>query len=131
MDADRESIPPDFRTWERDSPAFRAIFLQHAPTTEAAETLRRFGRLLFHWILEYGPGAGPPESSTRSELRAGALDLRTAQSYLLHVAQGRIASDLPPEDERLAILAGNLAAEVGTVAERIEATLGPIPERPT
>ena len=130
MYADRDSTPPDFRTWEETSPAFRAVFLRHAPDAESAETLRRFGQLLFYWLLEAGFEPAYQESSTCNELRAGALDLRSAQSYLLHVAQSGIEGGLPPEDARLATLASDLAGEVGSVAARIEATLGPAPDRP-
>jgi hypothetical protein len=57
------------------------------------------------------------------ELRAAIRDLRYVEGLLDSVRQSANESDLPPEEEDLAISAGRMARQVGGLVEAIEARL--------
>jgi hypothetical protein len=70
--------------------------------------------------VPYGP---EPESSTHSEMRSAAGDLRHLEGYLAMVRRSADEAELDPADEALARLAGEQAAAVGMLAELIEPEL--------
>jgi hypothetical protein len=109
--------------WEGGE-GFRETLLLHYTDTEANETLRRLGSLLFNQALE-GAESWPhyPEGTTRSELRAALADLRHLEGFLAAVGQEHLLSSLAPADEALSRFAEQQAVEVGRVADRIEEEL--------
>ena len=83
--------------------------------------------MLQTFILEYRRYyPDNPESWARQELRAAALDLRNLEAFLAGVGREPDENVLDRADTRLADLAERLAPEVGTIAEQLEAAVGPV-----
>ena len=122
------AVPPAFDpdAWET-LPAFRQTFLMHVTPPGFAEALQGVGELLYSLILE-APAEWPPwaESTTRTELRAAAVDLRHLQGFLASVGRERQVSSLSPEDAYLALIAGKLARQLGHAAAWIEGELAEV-----
>jgi hypothetical protein len=89
-----------------------------------SDALRRVGEMLYAVLLE-APTEWPgwEESSTRTEMRAAAKDLRHMQGFLRSVGLERTVSSLPTEDAWLSNLARKLAPQVGRLASWIEKEL--------
>jgi hypothetical protein len=123
--ADTAAVPPtvDPETWER-FPAFRETFLMYVTPTGYAEAIRTTGEMLYSLMLE-APATWPgwAESSTRTEMRAAAADLRHLQGFLASVGRERQTSSLDPEDAYLSNVAARLARQIGHAAEGIEREL--------
>jgi hypothetical protein len=120
MSSSPQSIAPP--PWN-ESAAFRETTLRLFPEPEDRAALVRVGEMLHDMALEtsgYGPD---PESSTRTEMRAVAADLRHLEGYLAMVRRSADDSELYPADDALARLAGEQAAAVGMLAELIERAL--------
>src|ERR1700688_3740237 len=85
--------------------------------------LRRVGRLLHDLALE-ATRDPVDESSTRTELRAAAADLRYTSGYLFNVIR-RSAEwcSLDESDEKLARFAGKIGRQVDALVEKIERRL--------
>jgi len=66
---------------------------------------------------------GWAESSTRTEMRAAAADLRHLQGFLASVGREREASSLDAEDAYLSGIAARLARQIGHAAAGIEREL--------
>ena len=65
--------------WE-EREGFRETLLLHYTDSEANETLRRLGRLVFDMSLDCAPSwPHHPEGETRAELAAALADLRHLQ----------------------------------------------------
>ena len=77
--------------------------------------------------LETGRYCDDPESSTRSDMRAVGADLRHLEGCLAMVRRSADESDLYPEDEALARLAGRQVEKVAKIARRIESELAKHP----
>lgn len=60
---------------------------------------------------------------THVELRAAVAELRHIEGFLDSVRRSADDSDLPPEEEDLAIFAGRLARQVGALVESVEVRL--------
>lgn len=119
------ATPPTIvpETWE-EHPGFRETFLYHFTRPEDNACLRQLGRLLYELILETaGTMPYPPESATRTELRAALGDLRHVQGFLASVAQERKDASLSPGDEHLSALADAWAHQTGILAYQIEEEL--------
>jgi hypothetical protein len=117
--------PPavDPAAWEA-FPAFRETFLMYVTPPGHAAAIRGFGEMLYTLLLETPPEWPDwPESSTRTEMRAAAADLRHLQGFLGSVGQEREASSLNPEDAYLSNIAAKLSRQLGKVAEWIEREL--------
>jgi hypothetical protein len=116
------AVPPaiDPTAWEA-FPAFRETFLMYVTPPGHAAAIRGFGEMMYALLLE-SPPEWPEwtESSTRTEMRAAAADLRHLQGFLASVGQEREASSLNPEDAYLSTIAGKLSRQLGKVAEWIE-----------
>ncbi len=119
------AVPPtvDPDAWER-FPAFRETFLMYVTPTGYAEAIRTTGEMLYALMLE-APATWPgwAESSTRTEMRAAAADLRHLQGFLASVGRERETSSLDPEDGYLSNVAARLARQIGHAAEGIEREL--------
>jgi hypothetical protein len=77
----------------------------------------------FTLLLEHSSGDGWPswpESTTRTEMRAAAADLRHVQGFLVSIGQERHVSSLSPEDKKLAKYASDLARSLRRLANAIE-----------
>src|ERR1700674_1099774 len=114
-----QSTPPPWN----ESDSFRETTLQNFDSPEDREALRQGGRLLHTLAVETTRDPGN-DTSTRTELRAVATDLRYTGGYLFHVIR-RSAEwcSLDASDERLARFAGKLSRQVVALAEKIERRL--------
>ena len=102
--------------------AIRESILLYIDDPEHREILRAFGRVIFDLAIE-STRLPFEESMTHAELRAAIGDLRHVEGFLDSVRRSADESDLPPEEEDLAIFAGRLARQVGGLVESIEARL--------
>ena len=117
--------PPaiDPAAWEA-YPAFRETFLMYVTPPGHAAAIRGFGELLYGLLLETPPEWPEwTESSTKTEMRAAAADLRHLQGFLGSVGRERSVSSLDPEDAYLSGFAAKLSRQLGKVAEWIEREL--------
>jgi hypothetical protein len=119
------AVPPaiDPTAWE-DFPAFRETFLMYVTPPGYAAAIRKAGEMLYSLLLDT-PAAWPgwPESSTRTEMRAAAADLRHLQGFLRSVGDERRLSSLDAEDAYLSNIAAKLARQIGHAADGIEREL--------
>jgi hypothetical protein len=119
------AAPPaaDPDAWET-LPAFRETFLMYVTPPGYAAALRGVGEMLYSLMLE-APTEWPgwAESSTRTEMRAAAADLRHLQGFLASVGRERETSSLDAEDAYLSNVAARLARQIGHAAEGIEREL--------
>jgi hypothetical protein len=122
------TVPPasDPFAWER-LPAFRQTFLMYVTPPGFAAALQGMGEMLYSLILDT-PAEWPgwAESSTRTELRAAAADLRHLQGFLGSVGRERDVSSLGPEDAYLSMMAGKISRQIGKAAEWIERELAEV-----
>jgi hypothetical protein len=120
MRSSQQSTPPHWN----ESAAFRETTLRLFTQPEDLAALRHVGEMLHDYALELC-GTWPDDglSSTRSELRAAAVDLRHLEGFLAAVRRSADESSLIPADEALAQFAGEQAAAVGMLAELIEREL--------
>jgi hypothetical protein len=82
-DRPQSTSPPDPLSWEVRE-GFRETLLLHLTRPGDADALRAFGALLYAAALECASSwPSWPESSTRMELRAVALDLQHASGASL------------------------------------------------
>lgn len=79
--------------------------------------------MLYDLALETTRRVPGEESSTRSELRATAVDLRYLEGYLAMVRRSADESDLRVMDDALAHFAGELSDEIAGLAASIEREL--------
>lgn len=109
------------------SPAFRDVFLLHAPP-RAAAALREVGRLMYLSLLE--PDLSEPGTRffVSDQLRALAADLRFAGGMLSSLSAIRLQSGDPAEDKRLCRKAASWARQVSELVQGMEATLGTVEE---
>lgn len=109
--------------WEAQL-AFRHVFLLFFTQPGDREVLERLGTLLYSMAKEcLDKWPDWPESPTRTELRAVALDLHFAASYLASIDNARnFSSSLSDEDERLSHMAGTWGARVYQIAREIESS---------
>ena len=125
--------PPflDPEKWEQ-APCFRETFLSHFPLQEHNESLRTLGNLVYDMVLEYsGYWPDHPEGWLRTRLRAAVADLRHVQGMLASLGQEAGGGDATGEQadaDRLFLLAGSVAADVGAAADRIDAEASPWPQ---
>ncbi len=121
----RPPMPPpvDPDAWE-DFPAFRETFLMYVTPPGYAAAIRKAGEMLYSLLLE-SPAEWPgwAESSTRTEMRAAAADLRHLQGFLASVGREREVSSLDAEDAFLSGIAARLARQIGHAADGIEREL--------
>jgi len=119
------AVPPtiDPDAWER-FPAFRETFMMYITPPGFSEAIRTTGEMLYSLMLE-APATWPgwAESSTRTEMRAAAADLRHLQGFLASVGREREASSLDAEDAYLSGIAARLARQIGHAAAGIEREL--------
>ncbi len=109
-----------------DFPVFRECFLYRIAGADSNATLRAFGDLFYQLILEYSEWWPPqPEGTLRGGLRAAIADLRHVQGFLLLEWTGPEASFETPHEEHLARVGGEIALEVGKLADRLETEMGP------
>jgi hypothetical protein len=120
MQGSQQFTPPPLPWNEADS--FRETALMYVDDPADREDLRCLGRLIFNMAIEVT--RMPFEvSMTHAELRAAVADLRHLEGFLDSVRRSADDSDLPPEEEDLAIFAGRMARQVGGLVEAIEARL--------
>jgi hypothetical protein len=115
--------PPDPTAWE-DFPAFRETFLMYVTPPGYSAALRAVGEMLYSLLLD-SPAEWPGwvESSTRTEMRAAAADLRHLQGFLRSVGRERDVSSLDAEDAYLSMIAGKLSRQLERMAAWIEGEL--------
>lgn len=112
----------------KDRAVFRETFLYLFTIPGVAEAFRRLGTFFHNLVLEHsGDWPDWPETPTRAELRALALDLRHAQGFLLSVWKEFEISSVPPADVPLCLKAQEWAGRVADLAGEIEEELGPKP----
>jgi hypothetical protein len=118
--------PPPLTDWEA-APAFRSVFLLHFTQEGDREALEHVGRMLYDMALA-ASGDWPPwiETTTRTELRAVAADVRHASLFLESVVRERETASLDSEDERLTYIVESYVEDLQRVASGIETFLGPI-----
>jgi hypothetical protein len=121
----RPVLPPG---WE-DTTGFRETFLMLFPPA-LADVFREIGGTLHDYACNEG-FSHTSESFTRTTLRAIAADLRHLEGLLAHVAYGRAASELAPDDDALAAQAALHVLQLRQLAEALEADLGPSPPPPS
>lgn len=108
-----------------DFPIFRETFLSFVPAAGVNHTLRRFGEMLYRFVLEYWSyWPDQPEGQTRGALRAAVADLRHVQGFLLDWASPNTCHD-GQHAAHLAMVGGDVARAVGELADRLERELGP------
>lgn len=119
----RESSSPPPEDWET-LPAFRQTFLMYITPPGYAAALQGLGEMLYSLILET-PVQWPAwtESTTRTELRAAAADLRHLAGFLASVGREREVSSLDAEDAYLSQIAAKLSRQIGHAADGIEREL--------
>jgi hypothetical protein len=120
--------PPtiDPARWE-DSEGFRESFLLYFTRADANAALRTVAMLLYDLVLDAGTVLMPdhPEGWARAQVRAALADLRHMQGYLESLTKEAEGSSLEPYEEHLYRFAGARSAVLATVADEIEAQLGP------
>jgi hypothetical protein len=120
--------PPtvDPARWE-DTEGFRETFLLYFTRADANAGLRTVATLLYDLVLESGSVLMPdhPEGWARSQVRAALADLRHMQGFLGSLTAEAEGSSLEPYEEHLYRYAGARSAILGTIADEIEAQLGP------
>ena len=116
-----EPPEPDRRhAWET-RPAFRELFLLHAPSL-AAEALREAGRHLYDALLETGlPERPQPWVSAR--VRALAEDLRFTGQVLASLGDAQVETALTRDEIALSIRAQRWAEMVEAVVRNIHEAL--------
>jgi hypothetical protein len=108
-----------------DFPVLRETFLHQVSGAKSNAALRSFGDLLYILVLQYSEWWPPqPEGTLRAALRAGIADLRHVQGFLLEWT-GPDASPETPHEEHLAKVGGEIAVQVGKLADRLETEMGP------
>jgi hypothetical protein len=96
------------------------------PEPRFHQALRVLGAEIYDLALENARHwPAQPEGETRAQLRAAVADLRHLQGFLATVARGPQDFDLTPADARLSRLAGKKGEVLRTVADDLEAELGP------
>ena len=106
-------------------PAFRETFLLYFSEPKGNATLRSLGDLLYTLVLEYWQHwPDQPEGLLRASLRAAIADMRHVQGFLAEWAGPDTAHETP-HLEHLAKVGGVVARDLGTLADRLEAELGP------
>lgn len=113
--------PTPRHAWE-DRPAFRELFLLHAPAL-AAEALRETGRHLYDALLECG-FPGPAEPWVRARVRALAEDLRFTGQALVSLGDTPVYAGLTTEELGLAVKADAWGAEVTALVQAMDRALG-------
>jgi hypothetical protein len=122
-DRPKSTSPPDPYSWE-DREGFRESLLLHFTRPGDADALRAFGAMLYAAALECASSWPDwPESSTRMELRAVALDLQHASGVLASIGQERHVSTLSPSDSRLSKYASDMARTVHQLSRAVQAKL--------
>jgi hypothetical protein len=95
-------------------------------TPQALNTaLRIAAEGFFTLLLEHAGENWPdwPESTTRTEMRAAAADLRHVQGFLASIGKERHVSSLAPADRKLSKYASDMARSVHRLANAIESKL--------
>jgi hypothetical protein len=118
--------PPPLTDWE-SAPAFRSVFLLHFTQEGDRTALEHVGRMLYDMALA-ASGDWPPwiETTTRTELRAVAADIRHASLFLESVVRERDTASLDSEDERLTYMVESYVEDLRRVVNGIETFLGQI-----
>lgn len=106
--------------WEKQ-PAFRELFLLHAPPL-AAEALRAAGRHLYDALLETGLPERP-EPWVRARVRALAEDLRFTGQVLATLGDAQVETALTRAEIGLSVGAQRWAGMVEEVARTIDEAL--------
>jgi len=128
---DDPPLDPSGYPWEQHF-AFRHVFLLHFTQPGDREAFEHLGNLWYNMVLECS-NKWPdwPESPTRAELRAVAMDLRHAAGFLASIGEERKHSSLPDEDERLCYMATTWAQFTLQIVRGIESVLPKIPKKKT
>lgn len=114
--------PDGFERYE----GFRETTLAYFTDPESNAGLRRFGELQYTLVLEYWHHwPMGPEGAFRHLARAGVADLRHLQGFFAFLAREREASELTPEEERIAVLCEDLAVRAREIADTLERALDP------
>lgn len=101
-----------------DFPAYREIFLLYVTDPAANAALRGQGTLTYDLVLStWGQWPDHPEGFFRAAIRAAVADMRCVQGFLLELEEGDPES-LP------AAVGGEVAVEIGELADRLEKELG-------
>lgn len=106
-------------------PCFRETFLLLVTDGPANKALRMLGLLLHAMVMEYGGRYWPGhrEGETRAEIRAAVADLRHLQGFLALAGQGSLNFKLSPNEMNISAAAGDLAPQVGAIADELEGAL--------
>lgn len=113
----------DPAAWE-DFPVFRESFLMYISEPAFNASLRTAAEHFFGMLLEsYQRWPAWPESSTRTEFRAGIADLRHLQGFMASVGKERHLSSLDPGDAKLSKHASQVARLLKQVADAMERKL--------
>jgi len=106
-----------------ESDTFRETTLQLLDDLDDREAFRRAGRVLYD-LAVVANRESDDESSTRTELRSVAADLRYTGGYLLYqIARSADVCSLDEADERLARFAGEVGRKVTALVAAIEERL--------
>lgn len=110
--------------WE-EFQGFRETLLHHVTDPRANGAMREFGRWIYILALEASWGRAEPGtvravSTTRLELQAALVDLRSLQGFLTQVGNEQEESCLSPSDARLSQLGADLAQALGELGDRLE-----------
>jgi hypothetical protein len=113
-------------SWE-DFPVFRETFLMYVTPPGYSSALRSAGEMLYSLLLET-PSEWPgwTESTTRTELRAAAADLRHLEGFLASIGTEHQVASLSIEDAWLSKMAAKLAPRLGGIAAKIEMKLSEV-----
>ena len=124
-DPEDTSAPPNPGTfpWEEHH-AFRFSFLMNFTQEGDREAFEHLGNLLYNMALECSDKwPDLPESPTRAELRAVAMDLRHAAAFLVAIGDERNKSSLSQEDVLLCYMATTWGYTAASIARGIESVL--------
>jgi hypothetical protein len=107
-----------------DFPVFRETFLSFVPAAGVNVILRSFGEMLYRFVLEYWQyWPDQPEGQLRGSLRAAVADMRHVQGFLLDWAHPE-TSYSGAHEAHLGKVGGEIAVEIGELADRLEKELG-------
>jgi hypothetical protein len=96
-----------------EADSFRETTLRNFDNPQDRDALRHVGRMLYEMALETTRELADESSSTRSEMRAVAADLRYLEGYLFMIGRSSEECSLSVTDDALARFAGKLAGQVG------------------
>ena len=120
---------PDRESWETRA-VFRETYLSLYAEPEIHAAYRRVGIAIYEGALAREETyADRGEAPVAADLRAAARDLRVSRGYLEELGIQAETDTQDAASTRLCLLASETAQSLGVLTRRLEAALGPAPNR--